>query len=153
MDKEPFFEFSMENLTPKIAVVLSKFVKGHFNSEEIRKTAEDLKYAKAIKARLVSELKAPSEDLVRTLAAHVYSGSKKKMKGVLLEHFTELTRQAFQELINERVNKQLGETTVPPQQTTGATAPGDRAEKPGVTRPDWVMLALHRKRLLWSINS
>ena len=76
MDKEPFFEFSMENLTPQVAAVLSNFEKGHFNPEEIRKMAVNLKYAKGIREMLTPDW-APSDDLVKALAVSTrYTGTK-----------------------------------------------------------------------------
>jgi len=108
MDKEPFFEFSVEHLTEEIAAVVSKFVKGGFNLGAIQKAAEELKDAKRIKDNLADELNNPSNDFVRRLATRRHSGSKKRnMVKRVLDHFKELTRRAFQELIDERANEQL----------------------------------------------
>jgi hypothetical protein len=95
IDKEPFFEFSMEQVTTETANVIENFTKEKFDLEAICKMASDLKYTNGIKRRLARELAEPSEEVVKLLTGWVYTG---RLTQGVLNQFAERTRRAFQEL-------------------------------------------------------
>jgi len=104
MDEKPFFEFSMEQVTQDVANVVEKFAKGKFDPEVIHPMARELRHTNGIKRELARELTQPSKEMVRLLTERVYNGN---LTQKVLDQFAELTRRAFQDLINEKVNEQL----------------------------------------------
>ena len=77
-----------------------------------------------MKQRLFQQLKSPDEGFVKWIAGHVYAG---KWTQSAREQFTELSKQAFNELIDDRINSapEIGPTDSPPVVTTdGELGPG-----------------------------
>ncbi len=144
IDKEPFFEFSMEQVTAEAANVIENFVKEKFNLAVIREMASNLKYTNGIKRELAKEWASPSEDVVKLLTRRVYTGHL--TQGVL-NQFTERTRRAFQDLITEKVNERLEEAKVPTQAAPRIAPPPDAAEetRDNLRRKFWTTL-LERAR-------
>lgn len=104
MDSKPFFEFNMLNIREQDVEELKKFTKSAFDLEDILTTASELKYAKEIKRILLEQLQEPSEDFVRFFCSQVYQG---RMTQSVKEQFTEMTRHAFRQFINDRVQERL----------------------------------------------
>lgn len=104
MDSRPFFEFNLLSVTEKIADELKKFHKDAFDVEEILSTASDLKYAKGIKRAFAEEWINPSEEFVRIFTSRVYSG---RLTTSVKEQFAEITKRAFQEFVNDKINERL----------------------------------------------
>ncbi len=104
MDTRPFFEFSMSKLTERVVEQLKKFTKESYNLANILETASDLKYTKAIKRSLREEWTNPSEEFVRVFTTRVYEG---RMTQAVRDQFTEITRKAFHEFVNDRINERL----------------------------------------------
>lgn len=104
MDSKPFFEFNMLDIREQDVEELKKFTKPAFDLDGILTTASELKYTREIKRILTEQLQDPSEDFVRLFAAQVYQG---RMTQSVKEQFTEMTRRAFRQFINDRVQERL----------------------------------------------
>ena len=72
--------------------------------EESDATASELKYTKGIKRVLAEEWVNPSEEFVKAMAGRVYSGRMTKNS---LDQFGQITKQALQQFVNDRVNERL----------------------------------------------
>ena len=104
MDKTPFLEFNLSVCDEADATNLKRFTKGSFNVDDSIGAARTLKYTAAIKRVLLENMKAPHESFVRFVLGQVRKGHKTK---ALLDEFRDLTRQAFQDVINERIQQRL----------------------------------------------
>ena len=104
MDSKPFFEFSMLDIREGTVEELKKFSKSSFDLNSILTTASELKYTREIRRRLQEEMQSPSDEFVRLITTGVYSG---RMTQAAREQFTQLTRQAFAQLINDLINERL----------------------------------------------
>jgi hypothetical protein len=104
MDPKPFFEFDVQNLKPSIAAELRKFGKQDFDVETVMETASELKFTKGIMRSLSDELLNPSEEFVKLFCSRVYSG---RITQAVKDQFTEITKRALQDFVNERVNMRL----------------------------------------------
>jgi hypothetical protein len=101
MDDKPFLEFDLLDHREPLIEELKKFAKTAFNEQEILSTASQLKYVNEIKRILDRQLTEPDEDFVRLLTSHVYSGVKTAQ---VVEEFTQITRRAFRQLINDHIS-------------------------------------------------
>jgi hypothetical protein len=132
MDEKPFFEFNILDFKERDVEELKKFAKATYNLDTILTTANDLKYTRSIQQKLAEWISNPSEDFVRLVSADLL-GSKRFTPAVK-DQFTVITKQAFEQLIGEKINERLkGAMTpdpVPPvpvqateQPLAGATEP------------------------------
>ncbi len=104
MDYRPFLILDLLDPDPSSVEEVVRFVKSEFNPEEIRASATDLKYTRAIKTELQQEVTNPSEEFVRLLMGRVYSGIKTKAK---IDQFTAITRRAARQLIRDELRGTL----------------------------------------------
>jgi len=104
MDEKPFFEFNMLDVREAAVEELKKFSKSAFDLDDILTTASELKYTREIKRLLVEQMQEPTEEFVRFFASQVYSG---RMTQGVREQFTQLTKQAFKQLLNDQINERL----------------------------------------------
>ena len=104
MDHRPFLILDLLDPDPVSVEEVGKFVKSEFNPDEIRVSATDLKYTRAIKTELQQEMATPSEEFVRVFMGRVYTGLKTKAK---LEQFTAMTRRAARQLIRDELRGTL----------------------------------------------
>lgn len=79
-------------------------------------TASDLKYTRAIRNILAEWMVNPSEDFVRVACAEVING--KRMTPAIKEQFTLITKNAFQQLIGEKINDRLKMAMEPSTEST-----------------------------------
>jgi hypothetical protein len=105
MDNTAFFEFNILDFKERDVEELKKFAKSAFDVDTILTTASDLKYTRVIQERLDSWVTDPPEDLVRSLSADLLAG--RRFTPVLKEQFTQITKRAFEQLVNERINARL----------------------------------------------
>lgn len=106
MDTKPFLEINLLQYDRINYNELAKFSKANFNSENIRKTADMLKCAHAIRTVLLSELAAPSEDFVKMIFKKMDCGGgffTEKIKDKL----TPLVKSAIETIINDKVKANL----------------------------------------------
>ena len=99
MDDEPFLEFDIFDIQEPLVKELERFTKSKFNLDSIINSARDLKYRKEIKDILRKELESPTKDFVRFFLSSLYSGTKSK---AVVQQFTEIVKQAFNEFISEQ---------------------------------------------------
>lgn len=104
MDSKPFFEFNMLDVREQDVEELKKFTKSAFDLDGILTTASELKYTREIKRILAEQLQDPTEDFVRLFVSQVYQG---RMTQSVKEQFTEMTRRAFRQFVNDRVQERL----------------------------------------------
>ncbi len=104
MDEKPFLVFDLTDFTESQVEELKKFTKASFDVENIVSTASELKYTREIKRIIASELSDPSEDFIRLFASQVYSG---RMTQSVKDMFLDITKRAFQQVINDKINDRL----------------------------------------------
>ena len=104
MDLRPFFELSMLDISDNAVNELKRFTKSSFDLDENVEAATILKYTKGIMHVLSQQLRDPSDDFVKLVADDVYSGIFTQS---VREQFSQLTKQAFQQFINERIDDRL----------------------------------------------
>ena len=116
MDQRPFLILDLLDPDPASVEEVAKFVKSEFNPDEIRASATDLKYTRAIKTELQQEMTNPSDEFVRLFMGRVYPGVKTKTK---IEQFTGMTRRAARHLIRDEIrgtlNPALAQETLLPK--------------------------------------
>lgn len=115
MDEKPFFEFSILDFKERDVEELKKFVKSAFDVDTVLATANHLKYTRAIQARIGELMASPSEEFVRLISADLV-GSR-RFTPVLKEQFTSITRQAFEQLVGEKINERLKGAMTPESPT------------------------------------
>ena len=122
MDRKPFLILDLHDLDPIAVEAVSKFVKSEFNPDALRASASQLKYTRAIKELLQTELHEPSEDLVRLLMSKVYTGTRTPAK---VQEFTEFVKQAARQLWSAELRGRLNASL--------ATEPDLSTSEPGAT--------------------
>jgi len=105
MDEKPFLEFNILDFKDQDVEELKKFAKSAFDVETILTTANELKYTRSIKNVLAALMINPTEDFVRLVSSEFIVG--KRFTPVIKEQFTQITKQAFQNLVNDRINERL----------------------------------------------
>lgn len=105
MDEKPFFEFDMLDFREQDVDELKKFVKAAFDVESILKTANHLKYTRAIQQTLNEWMTSPPEEFVRLVSAEFLAG--KHFKNAVKDQFTLITKRAFQQLVGDKINERL----------------------------------------------
>jgi hypothetical protein len=105
MDDTAFFEFNILDFKERDVEELKKFAKSAFDIDTILTTASDLKYTRVIQERLDAWVTDPPEELVKSLSHDLLSG--RRFTPVLKEQFTHITKRAFEQLVNERINARL----------------------------------------------
>ena len=105
MDEKPFLEVDLLNIKESSVEELKRFKKEEFNVDELATVASELKYAKEIKHILLKEMMSPSENFVKFFASQVYTG--KVLTQNVKQSFTPITKNAFNQFINERINERL----------------------------------------------
>jgi hypothetical protein len=105
MDEKPFLEFNILDFKDQDVEELKKFTKSAFNVDEILTTANELKYTRSIQNVLAEWLNNPSEEFVRLVSGDLLAG--KRFTSTVKDQFSHITRRAFQQLINDRINERL----------------------------------------------
>ena len=105
MDDKPFFEFDILDFRDQDVEELKKFAKSTFDVDNILTTANYLKYTRSIQNTLNSWMSEPPEDFVRLASAEFLVG--KHFKNSVKDLFTQVTRQAFQQLVSDKINERL----------------------------------------------
>lgn len=104
MDSKAFFEFDMTNLTDQTIEILKQFRKDTFNVEKILPSAMDMKYIRAIKQIIASDLENPSDDYVKYYASQVYDG---RLTRNVLDNFATIVKKALNQYVNDTINIRL----------------------------------------------
>lgn len=104
MDKKPFMELNLFNLDAHLITELKKLTKSSFDLEEMLGAANELKYSREIKKYLGEQLNSPDEEFVKLVTSKVYGG---RITQYVKDQFTEITKKAFTQFINELINNRL----------------------------------------------
>lgn len=113
MDEKPFFEFNILDFREQDVDELKKFAKSTFDVETILTTANHLKYTRSIQNTLSDWMINPPEEFVRLASAEFLVG--KHFKNSVKDLFTQVTRQAFQQLVGDKINERLKGAMTPEQ--------------------------------------
>lgn len=105
MDDHPFLEFNIFDFKETEIEEIKKFSKSAFDVDLILSTATDLKYTRTIQSVLSSWFQNPPEELIRLAGADMLSG--RRFTTNVKEQFASITKKAFQQLINEKINERL----------------------------------------------
>lgn len=106
MDKSPFLEINLLDLSEKDIIELKKFSKEHFDISKIKTRVDNLKYAYDIHKILSAEIDSPSDDLVRLFTKQVYDGT---VTANVKNKFYKIIKNEFKEVIDEKVENRLNE--------------------------------------------
>jgi hypothetical protein len=99
---------------------LKKFAKAAFDIETILTTANHLKYTRSIQNTLSEWMINPPEEFVRLASAEFLVG--KQFRNSVKDLFTLVTKQAFQQLVGDKINERLkGAMTLEPSLSPVAT--------------------------------
>lgn len=104
MDEKPFMELDLLNVDEHVIPELLKLTKAAFDVDSIVSAAGELKYVSRIKKLLAGILNNPDDDFVRFVAARVYDGA---ITQKVRELFSELTRKAAVQFLNDQANDRL----------------------------------------------
>jgi len=104
MDKKPFLEINLLDVDESLVEELKKFTKTSFNLDDILTTAAELKYTREIKKIIDEQTRNPSDEFIKFFASQVYSG---KMTRPVREQFSEITKKALKQFINEKIGERL----------------------------------------------
>ncbi|MDR2270899.1 MAG: hypothetical protein LBF27_08340 [Sphingobacterium sp.] len=102
--KKPFFTLDLSNLKDSNLKILEKFTKNGFHLEGILNSAEGLKYIKAIRKELETELQEPSDEFVKLLVSKFFS---KPLTASRMVAFKDYTKKAITSSINESISARL----------------------------------------------
>ena len=106
MDKTPFLEFDIQNITPSKVKELEKFTRDNFDIDNILKRVDDLKYSHDIHEVLSDEIASPSDEFVKVIAKQVYDGVLTKS---MREKFYKIIKNEFNKVILEEVDIRLNQ--------------------------------------------
>ena len=106
MDKSPFLEVNLLDLSEKEIGELKKFSKDNFDIIKIKSKVDDLKYATDVHKILSSEMDSPSEEFVKVITRQAYDGPITKN---VRDKFYKIIKNEFKEVINEKVEIRLNQ--------------------------------------------
>lgn len=135
MDAKPFLEFNLLEMHGPTVEEIKRFTKAGFNVDEVLSAAVELKYTKEIKRLLSEQMEAPSDEIVRFFTGRVYSGQKTQK---VITQFTDITKRALNQFVNERINERLKSALGPDSPTVEASrsaTPAAAAPVPATTDP------------------
>ncbi|PTU75479.1 type I restriction endonuclease [Pseudomonas mangrovi] len=104
MDEKPFLELDLLDIDEHVIPELQKLTKSAFDVESIISAAGELKYVSQLKKEIASQFNAPSDEFVRFFASRVYEGM---ITQKVREQFSELTRKAVAQFLNDQINDRL----------------------------------------------
>lgn len=134
MDNNPFFEFNMLDFSDQQVEDLKRFTKTTFDVDGLLSSASELKFTREIKRILALQTKEPSEEFVRFFVNQIYVG---RMTQNVRERFTDFTRKAFNQFINDQINERLKTALAGGDNETPEPEPlPDTADRQIVTTPD-----------------
>jgi predicted type IV restriction endonuclease len=138
MDSKPFLELDMLSLKEAAVERVKSMAKESFNVDNLLDAAVELKYTKQIRHILAEQFENPDEEFVKFFGKRVYEGM---FTQAVKEQFTELTRKAFRQFVNEQFDDRLslafGDRKHASAETEAVEAPPEPAAdnddgKPGV---------------------
>lgn len=105
MDEKPFLTFDIQDIRPQTIKNLEPFTRDSFQVDQVLDAAADLRHLNSIKARIEEEMANPSEALARHFGADLHRSGRFTQK--VIEQFQGLVKQAFSQVINEKIQSRL----------------------------------------------
>lgn len=138
MDDKPFMIFDFEHLDKSLIPELKKLANDVFDADVALSAAQELKHLRQIRQLIATEIKNPSDELVRFFVAYVTTGP---IRAATLERFRPIVRSAFETYINdvllERIqgvaNMSTAQTPLSREETKSSTASAREEENAIVT--------------------
>lgn len=127
MDEKPFLEFDLLDIDEYVLPELRKLTKSAFDVESIINAAGELKYVSQIKKLIGAQFNDPDEDFVKFFASRVYDGI---ITQKVRDSFTELTRKATSQFLNDQINERLKSAM------SGVQIPATAPDNPLGTEPE-----------------
>jgi hypothetical protein len=152
MDEEPFLTLDLEvvaqgKLSEDVVDALTHVTKGEFDPETIRELAHAALIRKRLRASLIAEANAPSEDFCRCLLQR--SGLKNVRKSSIEPHYAPMIRAAFSEALIMPLVRQLRDSL--PAGSTAVQVPDDLAQRIVTTERELAVFAYVRRRLAFLV--
>ncbi len=135
MDSRPFLEFDVTDIKEPYVSELKKFHKNNFDIETIIDTAAELKYSNEIMKFMAQQLRAPSDDFVKYILKHVYSGVRTQN---VVERFRDIVKKSLNqfvsELMSDKITTALRASSVPdePEPPEESVAVAEEEEVPRI---------------------
>lgn len=104
MDREPFYEFNLFNMTDEDIAELRNFSKESFDKEKLFENASVLKFNALFKETLAANVLNPSDDFVRLFLKDHYQGVKTQN---VIDKFRPVLKKTFFDYIDETVKERL----------------------------------------------
>lgn len=128
MDREPFYEFNLLNLTDDDINEIHKFAKSEFDKDKIFENASILKYSNLFKNIFTENCNNPSDELVRLFLKDNYKGVKTQN---VVDKFKPVLRKAINDCIDEIVKERISSIVTDngysiPEKTVSKTEPMDK---------------------------
>lgn len=141
MDEKPFLELDLLDIDEHVVPELQKLTKSAFDLDSIISAAGELKYVSQIKREIAGQLNQPSDEFVKFFASRVYDGM---ITQKVREQFSELTRKAIAQFLNDQVNDRLKSAMsgAPLPTPTEKAAVDSEIEKKNETNEDSVITTL-----------
>jgi hypothetical protein len=134
MDEKPFFEFDILDFKDRDVEELKKFAKSSFDLDSILTTANDLKYTRLVQNKLSEWMAAPSEEFVRLITSDLLEN--RRFTAAIKEQFTTITKRAFEQLLNERINQRLKGAMTSESTPVGEAKPEGSGSTPSASQDD-----------------
>ncbi len=131
MDRLPFLVLDLLDVDSSATDEVAKFVKSEFDPDAIHTSANNLKYTRALKIALHSELDNPSEEFVKLLMGRVYTGSKTKAR---VEEFVAMAKTAARQLIRDELRGKLNSALA--SDDSPSSTDGEEVDDSVVTTPE-----------------
>jgi hypothetical protein len=152
MDEEPFLTLDLEvvahgKLSEDVIDALMHVTKAAFDPETIRELAHAALIRKRLRASLIAEANAPSEDFCRCLLQR--SGLKNVRKSSIERHYAPMIRAAFSEALIMPLVRQLRDSL--PAGSTAVQVPHDLAQRIVTTERELAVFAYVRRRLAFLV--
>lgn len=128
MDREPFYEFNLLNITDDDIKEIQKFAKSEFDKDKIFENAAILKYSNIFKNVFTENCNNPSDELVRLFLKDNYKGVKTQN---VVDKFKPVLRKAINDCIDEIVKERISALVTDtgystPEKTTPKSEPMDK---------------------------
>lgn len=104
MDKEPFLDINLQELSDNEVYQLSKFQKSELNTSEILSSATLLKYNRLFKNYINKQFEKPTDEFVKLFLQQTYKGTKTQ---TVIEKFRPVVSRALNEYLNEILSKKI----------------------------------------------
>ena len=151
MDDKPFLELNLLDIHEPTLEQFEKLSKSVFSPDAMYTAAREVRWTTEIKAKFAEQLKKPNDEFVKFFAHEHHV--KKNFTATVLAQFSDITRRALNEFIEERIQGRLKtaqaiETYTPPSapepSSNGATTLGKKASearrKPEEPQPQEVVV-------------